>query len=243
MSFDIFSNRTYREHHMAKDLVYFRATIESTDLHIGAKSDLSVRAVQAVKEARKQVEAAIARRPVFKSSFSPLPIDADEGPVVNAMLQAAAAADVGPMAAVAGAISEYVGRALLPFSDEVIVENGGDIFLFGGKTRKIAILAGDSPLTEKLALLVEPYEGLGVCTSSATVGHSISLGRTDASLIVAKTGALADAAASMLGNAVNRAEDIPRALEDVLSVPDVYGALVIIGDKLGAKGQLRLCRL
>ena len=243
MSLDIFSNRTYREHYMAKDLVYFRATMESTDLHIGTKSDLSARALEAVRDARAQVEAAIARRPEFKSSFSPLPIDADEGPVVNAMLQASAAADVGPMAAVAGAISEYVGRALLPFSDEVIVENGGDIFLFGRSPRKIAILAGDSPLSEKLALIVEPAQGLGICTSSATVGHSISLGKTDASLIVAKTGALADAAASMLGNAVMSAEDIPAALDAVLAVEDVYGALVIIGDKLGAKGQLKLSRL
>ena len=144
------------------------------------------------------------------------------------------------MAAVAGAVSEYVGRALSAFTSDVIIENGGDIFLCSGKERLVAVHAGSSPLSGLLAVAVKPQNGLGVCTSSGTVGHSFSFGKADAALIIAKDCALADAAATRFGNLIKTAVDIEPALDEIMSISGISGALAVIGDKMGVKGEVEL---
>ncbi|MCA1989441.1 MAG: hypothetical protein LDL07_09915, partial [Desulfarculus sp.] len=84
---------------------------------------------------------------------------------------------------------------------------------------------------------------LAVCTSSGTVGHSLSLGRADAATILAKDAALADAAATALGNRVRTAADLATALDWAQGVPGVLGALVIKGSQLAAWGEVELVRL
>jgi ApbE superfamily uncharacterized protein (UPF0280 family) len=121
------------------------------------------------------------------------------------------------------------------------VENGGDIFLKVTRPAVIALYAGDSPLSNKIGLKIDPLQGpLGVCTSSGTVGHSLSFGRADAACVLAASTALADACATALGNRVPDAGAINEALAWAAEVPDILGALVIVGDKLGAWGQMEL---
>jgi ApbE superfamily uncharacterized protein (UPF0280 family) len=240
VSSELFSNRGYRALHGAGDLRYFRVTVGETDLSIGAKAVFEAEARAAALAARDEIYAEIDARPRFKSSLEPLNVHGTETPVAAAMLSAARAAGVGPMAAVAGAVAEHVGRALSALSDEVIVENGGDVFLFGRRERTVAIYAAESPLSDMLGVAVLPGDGMGVCTSSGTVGHSLSLGRADAAVVIARSCALADAAATRLGNLVSAPEDIESALELICGVKDVLGALVIIGDRMGAKGDVRL---
>jgi ApbE superfamily uncharacterized protein (UPF0280 family) len=104
---------------------------------------------------------------------------------VREMADATREVGVGPMAAVAGAIAESVGKELLPYSDEVIVENGGDIFLKTSKERFIGVYAGKSKFTKKIAFSILPDETpLGVCTSSGTVGHSLSFGYADGRRVI-----------------------------------------------------------
>ena len=231
---------SYRVLQEAGDLSYFRVSVDETDLSIGAKRDLSREALAAVLEARRQVLAQIADRPRFRTSLEPLRPHGTESPLIRQMLEAGALAGVGPMAAVAGAIAEYVGRSLSQFSREVIVENGGDVFLFGEKERSVAVAAGESPLSGLLAITVEPHEGCGVCTSSGTVGHSLSLGRADAAMVLAKNCALADAAATRLGNLVQDPEKLDGPLDEICAIPGVEGALVIAGDRIGIKGNIEL---
>ena len=126
--------------------------------------------------------------------------------------EAADKVDVGPMAAVAGAIAEHVGKELLPFSREVIVENGGDIFLRIIKARSIGVYAGEtSPFSGKIGLEISPEQTpLGICASSGTVGHSLSFGGSDACIVLSHSTALADAAATAIANLIGYADDIPR---------------------------------
>ena len=231
---------SYRALHDAGDLTYFRVSVDETDLSIGAKRDLSREALAAVLEARQTVLSEIADRPRFKTSLEPLRPHGTEAPLIRQMLEAGALAGVGPMAAVAGAIAEYVGRSLSKLSREVIVENGGDVFLFGEKQRSVAVVAGDSPLSGLLAVSVEPREGCGVCTSSGTVGHSLSLGKADAAMVLARDCALADAAATRLGNLVQDFEALDGPLDEICAIPGVEGALVIAGDRIGIKGKIEL---
>ncbi len=231
---------SYRAFQEAGDLTYFRVSVDETDLSIGAKRDLSREALAAVLDARRQVLAQIADRPRFRTSLEPLRPHGTESPLIRRMLEAGALAHVGPMAAVAGAIAEHVGRALADQSREVIVENGGDVFLFGTKRRSIAVVAGSSPLSGLLAVSLVPGEGCGVCTSSGTVGHSLSLGKADAAMVVAKDCALADAAATRLGNLVQDQEKLDGPLDEICAIPGVEGALVIAGDRIGIKGSIVL---
>jgi ApbE superfamily uncharacterized protein (UPF0280 family) len=148
---------------------------------------------------------------------------------------------VGPMAAVAGAMAEYVGKDLLAYSDEVIVENGGDLFLKVDMQRQVGIYAGDSPLSGKIALEVWPEETpMGMCTSSGTVGHSLSYGAADAVIAVSPSTALADAAATAIGNMVKDATDINKAIEYAMSVDGLDGIVVIKGSDMGVWGKVRL---
>jgi ApbE superfamily uncharacterized protein (UPF0280 family) len=148
------------------------------------------------------------------------------------------------MAAVAGAMAESVSRDLLELSQEVIVENGGDIYLATSRERTIGIYAGSSPLSLKLGIVLQPEDTpLGICTSSGTVGHSLSFGRADAVCILSKSAALADAAATAVGNRVQEGKDIDRGLEKGKEIEGVLGTLIIVGEKVGVWGDIRLTKL
>jgi uncharacterized protein len=225
-------------------LVNFQVTIAESDLHISAESPLGADAYRSLRQCRQALEAYIADHPEFRASLAPLAAPNDAPDLVKKMARAAQAAGVGPMAAVAGAVAEAVGRDLLRYSSEVIVENGGDIFLRSLHPRTIAVYAGQSPFSMKIALEAPPsLDGLGVCTSAATVGHSLSFGKADAVVIIAPDAALADAWATAIGNMVKSKDDVSVALERISGAEGVIGALVIIGDALGAWGQVQLRKL
>ena len=145
------------------------------------------------------------------------------------------------MAAVAGAIAEHVGRALLRRADEVIVENGGDIFMRSRRERIVSIYAGASPFSHRIGLRV-PGERtpIGICTSSGTVGHSKSFGTADAVVVAAPDTALADAAATAIANCVTSAEDVDAALARGRAIEGVTHIVVVKDSKLGVWGDLEL---
>jgi len=145
---------------------------------------------------------------------------------------------------VAGAMAEFVSKDLLKISKQVIVENGGDIYLATLKERMIGVYAGASPLSMKLGILVSPEDSpLGVCTSSGTVGPSLSFGKADAVCILSKSAAIADAAATAVGNVVREKKDIERGLEKGKEVEEVLGTLIIVGERMGVWGDIRLAQL
>ncbi len=237
----MYQPRTYR--HWVKDtsLIAFTVTVKETDLYIRTRRHLEAEALASVLRHRTSLEEYISSHPDFLHTLEPIAVDETAPPIVKEMAIAAEKAVVGPMAAVAGAIAEAVGRDLLAFTSEVIVENGGDIFLKISKPRLVGIYAGSSPLTGRVALKISPSETpLGVCTSSGTVGHSLSFGLADAAISLAPSAALADAAATALGNRVRSADDIEPALEWAKTVPGLIGAVVILDDRLGVWGKVRL---
>ena len=235
--------RFYRFWSKDTDLVSFNVVVKETDLNIRARRNLRKKALDVVLKQRALLEGYIARHHDFVTTLVPFPVGIDAPLIVREMAEASAKVGVGPMAAVAGAIAEVVGRELLTFSSEVIVENGGDIFLRSKKTRHIGVYAGTSPLSGKLALEIQPETTpLGVCTSSGTVGHSLSFGKADAAIVLSPSAALADAAATAVGNLVKTAEDMSRAIEFVREVDGILGIAIIIGDKMAVWGDINLIR-
>ena len=236
----MYQPRTYRHWVQDKSLVGFNTVVKETDLYIRAQSDLKRQAQKLVLKYRRQLEGYIERHPQFLDSLEPLAVE-NAPRLVTEMAEAAKKTGVGPMAAVAGAIAEFVGRELLELSPEVIVENGGDIFLKSSGDRVIGIYAGPSPLTGKVGLEIKGKDTpLGICTSSGTVGHSLSYGQADAVIALSKSTALADAAATAIGNIVQSADDIPRGIERAIGIRGVNGVIIIKDDKIGLWGKVEI---
>jgi ApbE superfamily uncharacterized protein (UPF0280 family) len=237
----MYEPRTYRHWVSDRGLVAFSAVVKETDLLIRARRDLTVEALQAIREFRAQLERHIISNPHFQASLEPVAVDMGAPNLIRDMAAAASAAGVGPMAAVAGALAEAVGMELLRFSEDVIVENGGDIFIKSSEERLIGLYAGRSRLTGKVAFAISPEETpLGICTSSGTVGHSLSFGKADAVVAFAPSTALADAAATAIGNRVSTAGDIEKALEFAQGIAGLRGVAIVKDDNLGLHGQIRL---
>jgi ApbE superfamily uncharacterized protein (UPF0280 family) len=224
-------------------MVSFRAVVDETDLWIAAMEDLTEDALDSIRQHRAEVETYIGEHPGFASALKPWVVEVPGGSLVSRMTDAATAVGIGPMAAVAGTIAEAVARDLSRLSEKVMVENGGDLYLIGDETRRVGIWAGHSSLTNRVGLEVDPQDGVAICTSSGTVGPSLSFGKADAAIVISRSGALADAAATELGNRVSGSDDVEPALGWALSVTGVIGAVVVLGDAIGAKGQVELVKL
>jgi uncharacterized protein len=244
--------RHYREL-MGARFAAFAASYKETDLWIGVDpGSFSGRmedfASGLARKCRLELESYIARRPEFRASLVPIADDPLAPAIARDMLAASAAAGVGPMAAVAGAVAERIGAALAAEFGcrELVVENGGDLWLKFEEPMDIAVFAGSSPLSERVGVSIPPeLSPLGVCTSSGTVGPSLSLGRADAAMVACRAGAfrsaaLADAWASAVGNAVGEASDIEDSLGLAEGREGLVSVLVVKGERMGIRGGLPL---
>jgi len=233
--------RTYRDFEESGRFKTFRVVVEQSDLYVKALAPLERQTEDLLRSCRADIEAAIVRRPEFLTSLEPLEVDPADAPVAMRMIHAGRKAGTGPMAAVAGAVAEYVGRALLPLSREIIIENGGDIFLMVSRPVVVGLHAGTSPLNNRVGIKIAATPlPMGICTSSAKIGPSLSLGKADCATILSRDTALADAVATGLGNRIKRPGDLAEGVEWAMSIPGVDGALAILKDKLAAAGDIEL---
>jgi uncharacterized protein len=237
----MYERRFYRRWVTNKDLFPCRITVKQTDLYILARGDIRDKAIKSTLKHRASIEKYIQKHPLFLTTLKPYPED-DQAPIIiKEMIKASTTVDVGPIASVAGAIAEAIGKDLLPFSPDIIIENGGDDFIRTTKKRLVAIYAGESPLSGRIALEIKPCETpLGICTSSGTVGHSLSLGEADAVVVLSHSTAFADAAATAIGNIIHTVGDIPKAIELAQQMSNLYGIVIIKGDQLGLWGKVRI---
>ncbi len=232
-----YRERIYRQHVFTGDFEVYEVKEGESDLFIRTGLPLYEEAVRALREARLHIEGYIAEHPLFLTSLSPLPSDPDASPLVQDMLTVSQKAGVGPMAAVAGAVAHHVGLHLLQFTGEVIVENGGDIFIASSSAQTARIFTDNAHFAAKLRLRLSPQIlPCGICTSSGKIGPSLSFGNADAVTVISPSASLADAAATALGNLVKDEGDIGRALEQAQCIEGVTGVLVVIGSRMGAWG-------
>jgi uncharacterized protein len=236
-------DRAYRNWTIKNNLIGFNVTVRETDLFISADSNLSSIALASVHRLRFSLESYISTHHNFLMSLVPVVYDSFAPEIVREMMGASAKAGVGPMAAVAGAMAEYVGRDLLQNTRNLIIENGGDIYLNTLNDVHIGLFAGSSPLSGRVSIMVRKEEmPLGVCTSSGTVGHSLSFGCTDACCVTSGSAALADAAATAIGNMVKSKRDIQNGLRTGMKIDGVLGIVIVIDDQLGVIGDIELVK-
>jgi ApbE superfamily uncharacterized protein (UPF0280 family) len=239
-----FQKRHYRNLLSSKDRVVFRVAVQETDLYVQALKPLEDITRELILKHRGYIEKYIQTHPEFRDTLKPWRVHGPAPVIIRDMAAAGQKAGVGPMAAVAGAIAEHVGADLLKYTDEVVVENGGDIFLKTHDPVTMGIFAGASPLSMRMGLRIESKEKpVGVCTSSGTVGHSLSLGKADAICVVSDSCPLADAAATSIGNRLKSKDHITPAIDFGKKIDGVNGIVVIIGEAVGMWGDLEMVPL
>lgn len=233
--------RFYRHWCEDKDLVSFNVVAKESDLYIRAPKNLAGKAHKSVAKYRFILEKYIKQNSAFKNSLEPIPLEEDAPLIAREMVEAGRKVGVGPMAAVAGAIAEFVGKDLLDYTPEIIVENGGDIFIKTAQIRRIGIYAGNSSFTKKIALEILPEKTpLGICTSSGTVGPSLSLGKADAVVVISPSTVLADASATAIANLIKSEQDILQGIELAKNIKGIKGVLVIKNGKMGIWGDIKI---
>jgi len=242
------TQRTYRNQFSLQRFCSFVVNYKDTDLWIGVdpgsfRDEMKECAFQKTKELRTEIEEYLLEDPVFGKTFEAHQVSSKAPEIVKFMAEAAIRAGVGPMASVAGAFSEMVGKHLLrkfPIQ-EVVVENGGDIFLKINQNLLMSVYAGNSPLSEKIGIEIPASESpLGVCTSAGTVGPSVSLGKADAAMMICRNTALADAFATTFGNLIQSPEDVQRVTQQTDQFPEILSAVLICRDKIGIRGQFEI---
>jgi uncharacterized protein len=234
-------DRFYRNKITAGNLQFYEVSVRETDLYVGTDENIYGITLASVIKYRNYIENYIIQNPAFLTSLVPIADDSFAPPIIKDMIYYSKIAGVGPMASVAGAISQYVGFELLQYSNNVIIENGGDDFVNTIKTANVSIYAGTSTLSEKVVLKIHPEEmPAGACTSSGTVGHSLSFGHADAVCVLSKSAILADAAATAIGNRVNYKKDIKGAMEWGMKIQGIRGVVIILGETMGLLGDIEL---
>ncbi|MCX5848296.1 MAG: UPF0280 family protein [Deltaproteobacteria bacterium] len=236
-----YGERTYRSIINKDNLTSYNVKIAESDLLISSNTNLADEALKSLAKHRNSLETYIKNHPDFLKSLLPLPEDDLAPPIVRDMLSKSKICGVGPMAGVAGAISEFVGYDLLNQTENLIIENGGDIFIKSENKLIASVYAGESALSYNVNFVVKPEETpLGICTSSATVGPSLSFGKADAVCVISKSATLADTAASAIGNRVKNKNDIKPALDFGIKIKGVTGIIIILENELGVIGEVEL---
>ena len=195
---------------------------------------------ESIFRSRDVIERFIRDDPLFGVTLEPYEVTRHAHPLIVRMCDAAALADVGPMAAVAGAVAE---QAVMDMRDagaeQAVVDNGGDIAFLLRDEVTVALYAGEG--VRGLGFRITPRKGIfGMCTSSGTIGPSISFGMADAATVIAENVALADACATRLGNLVTDGSDrtMEAAVTKVSAIQGVGGTLVAASSKVAVKGSL-----
>ncbi len=232
--------RFYRQL-VSDDLYSFEISIKESNLFIKTCKDLKTVAFEALYKIRKDLENYILKSKEFLVSLSPIKQDKNAPNIVKKMIKTSSEVGVGPMACVAGAVSEEVGKILLKFCDECIVENGGDIFLKLNKDATLGLYVGkDNPLNNLNLILRQSDKPYGICTSSAKIGPSLSLGTSDASLIISHNAYFSDCLASACGNIIKNDKDIEKAVDFARTFHQTIGCCFVCENKIAFWGDFEL---
>jgi len=217
----------------------FRIVYKETDLLVLSETHCEKEVLNLLKNLRNALEKFILLHPEFKTSLLPLSYKDTQKEkipsIIKKMLRAGQIAEVGPMASVAGAIAEEIGKALLKqgITKQVVIENGGDIFLSLNKDAKVALFAGDSPFSGKIGVLIKKeLMPCGVCTSSSKIGHSLNFGKADAVTVIHKDTAISDALATHFSNLLKSPQDFNKIVNKAKKIKGLIGVVGILGEQI-----------
>ncbi|MCM8817990.1 MAG: UPF0280 family protein [Candidatus Omnitrophica bacterium] len=233
-------NRFYRSIIEEKNLLKFEIRVEETDLLVISNKNLKKEIKKEVLKQREILKNYIRENPEFLYSFSPIITNSKEE-LIKLMSESSFLTKTGPMASVAGAIAEIIGKRFLPIVDEIIIENGGDIFAKLNRDFITGIFAGNSPFSMKIGIKLRkrkiPY---GIATSSGTVGHSISFGNADAVIVISPSAAFSDGSATYFGNLIKDKINKELIISELKNFPFIEGIVIIHQKEIFAWGNVEI---
>jgi uncharacterized protein len=201
------------------------------------------KAIDAAKESIErnylELELYIRANPKFLHNLTPIHVP-DKPAVAKLMARAAEKANVGPMAAVAGAIADLAVQEMLNAGFEVaVVEDGGEISAFSNQPVDVAVVAGEEPLSKRFGFRLTEFP-IGIATSSGRFSHAVSFGDAEAAIVFCRNAALADAAATAVGNVVKGDTQIgiQSGIDKALSIDGVEGVLIVYKGEVGTAGKI-----
>ena len=244
----LFETKTYRNSLSNERFQSFVIQHETADLWIGIdpgsfQKEMADIALATLKSVLDELEVYAASNPFFKKSLKPCSVQDDAPAIIRQLAIAGEKAGVGPIAAVGGLLSETVGRALLEnFSiGELVVENGGNLFVKLQEPLVMSIFAGESPLSGMAGLEILPEQTpLGVGTFTQADRWPMNFGKADAVMICCKEAALADALTTGFGNRIKKAADVENVLNRTEHVPEILAAVLVCDDQIGIRGEFEL---
>ena len=239
-----YKERSYRSRFSNDERRWFCVKFLESDLWIGVDNGSYSASMEAdtyamLVELRRSMDAYLLMDPAYKAALTPYDAGLEAPEILKEMSGVSHRTGIGPMSAVAGAVAKHVADFM--GTKEVIVENGGDIYAKAASDMDISVFAGQSPLSEKVGLHIPAADfPLGICTSSGTVGPSLSLGRADAVMIVCKDVLLADSYATAMANRIKSVNDLQPVIDRIQNIPDILGAIVVKDDRLAVCGHYEL---
>ena len=239
-----YRERSYRSRFSNDERRWFCVKFLESDLWIGVDSGSYRASMEAdtyamLVDLRRQMDAYLLMDPAYKAALTPYDAGLEAPAILKEMSRVSHKTGIGPMSAVAGAVAKKVAEFL--GTQEVIVENGGDIYAQAASDMDISVFAGQSPLSEKIGLHIPAAEfPLGICTSSGTVGPSLSLGRADAVMIVCKDVLLADSYATAMANRIKTVNDLQSVIDRISALPEILGAIAVKDDRMAISGRFEL---
>ncbi len=235
---NVYEERYYRTYVKPEESVSFNITLFESDLQIYTDSKLQIALEEELKMIRDTIERYIENNSLFNESLVPVPTVWHDPVIIRHMKVASRKLGVGPMATVAGAVAHYLGMKFFDQTNELIIENGGDLYVYGTNHKKVLLHGGPEATVKNLTIqIAKEHLPIGVCTSSGRVGHSLSLGNCDAVTVLAKDTLVADAAATAFGNLLKDKADIKDVLRYSKTFKDIQGVIAIVDDQMGAWGD------
>ena len=200
-------------------------------------------AFESFLENRGLLEDYIGSHPDYEYSLIPLVVEVSAPRVAKIAAETSENVEVGPMAAVPGALADLALEEMIAAGASVcLVENGGEISARSSRPLKVGVYTGGTGLSGKFGYLLEPGDfPLGISTSSSTVSHALNFGESDATVVFADSAAMADAAATAVSNCVTGEDvmvSIKKGLNAAKGIRGVRGALIIRGENVGTIGAM-----
>jgi hypothetical protein len=240
-----FQRRFYRDWVKDKKLRLLQVMDKETDIRITTDKVVDkIFAGEIIRQYRWDIERYINKDHRFLTALKPIVVEIDAPLIIKTMAEESKKANVGPMATVSGTISELLGKELLKKGyKDVIIENGGDIFLKTRKPRLVGIYSGRSKLWNSLCIKIKPKDTpMGICTSSGTIGHSLSFGLADSVVVLSKSTSLADAVATATCNRIKIKQDLHKALDFARQIKGVLGIVIILKNNLVSWGKVEFSK-
>jgi ApbE superfamily uncharacterized protein (UPF0280 family) len=231
----------YRDFIQSKEKYAWRVTYRFSDLLINSNKNIKNKIEKPLREIYEILDFCIKKNLSFLKSLAPVSIRPYYPSIIKKMCRVCSTFNVGPMAAVAGTVNEYLASFLLKYCDNLIIENGGDLYIKSARDLTIGVYLKNPHFKNKVFIKInlkgKPY---GLCSSSSTFGHSLSFGKCDLAVVFARSSMMADAAVTAVANSINRPDDILESINHYKEFSGIKGLLIIKDKKIGIWGNLEL---